>query len=247
MRRRHVFALIVLAIGLGLLLLNFFQFTCARQYYLDLNRERLDPLGLESHPAAEAEGDAGYDGLTVVFLGDSRAAAWSPPTMPEAFRFVNRGIDAQTSSQVRYRFQYDVALLKPDVVILQIGINDLKTIPLFPDQEEAILARTKGNISEIVAQARELGATVILTTVFPVGEIPLERRPFWSPRVNFAVDEVNAYISSLAAEDIVVFDAYGLLSGASSQRDLYIDELHINSTGYDLLNQELGPLLAALD
>lgn len=39
---------------------------------------------------------------------------------------------AQTSAQVVWRFAEHIAPLQPDKIILQVGINDLKTIPLFP-------------------------------------------------------------------------------------------------------------------
>lgn len=245
-RRHSIVWLILFALFLASLLVNSFLFSQAKRYYLDLNRERLDPLGLEAHPVTEIANDLGLEGITVVFLGDSRAAAWSPPSLPEVFRFVDAGIDAQTSAQVRYRFEHDIGRLRPDVVILQVGINDLKTIPLFPDQEEAIIQRTKDNIAEIVAQARELGTMVIVTTVFPASEVPIERQLFWSPRVNTAIEDVNTYISTLQAPGIVVFDAYELLFDRPDRRDLYIDELHLNSAGYVVLNQELASMLIDL-
>ncbi|MCA9869901.1 MAG: SGNH/GDSL hydrolase family protein [Caldilineae bacterium] len=243
MRRYRVLVAILLGLVCVSVLLNVFLFNQTKKYYLDLNRERLDPLGLESHPLVELPGPGDSGEPTVVFLGDSRAAAWFPPSLPIGVRFINRGIDGQTSAQVRYRFDHDVGLIQPDVIVLQVGINDLKTIPLFPDQEDAIVERVKSNIAEIVAQARDMNAKVILTTVFPVGEIPLARRPFWSPKVNMAIDNVNAYIASLEGHDIVILDAYKVLSNETTTQDLYVDELHLNSAAYDLLNQEMGPLL----
>ena len=49
-----------------------------------------------------------------------------PPTNGSDFRFVTNGIGAQTSEYVVARFDVDIAPLKPDVVIVQVGINDLK-------------------------------------------------------------------------------------------------------------------------
>lgn len=246
MRRHRIVLLILFSLCCVSLLLNFFLFSRAKQYYLELNRGRLDPLGFESHPIPESAGAVSFDGITVAFVGDSRAAAWSAPSMPADFRFTNDGVDAQTSAQVRYRFEQDGGRLRPDAVILQVGINDLKTIPLFPDQEAAIVERTKNNISEIVARARELDMTVILTTVFPAGEISLGRQLFWSPQVDAAIEDVNVYIRSLEAPGILVFDAYELLIGRPDRYDLYVDELHLNSAGYEVLNKHLVSVLTDL-
>ncbi len=53
--------------------------------------------------------------------------------------FVNRGIGNQTTAQVLGHFHAHVAPLHPQTIILQVGINDLKTIPLFPEQAETII------------------------------------------------------------------------------------------------------------
>ncbi|NJK68936.1 MAG: hypothetical protein HC789_06100 [Microcoleus sp. CSU_2_2] len=43
-----------------------------------------------------------------------------------------------------------------------------------------------------------------MTTIFPVGEVPLERKPFWSDEISRAIKEVNAYIATLAGEKTLV-------------------------------------------
>ena len=43
-------------------------------------------------------------------------------------RWVNRGLGGQTTSQVLHRYPIDVAPLKPAVVVLVVGVNDLRMI-----------------------------------------------------------------------------------------------------------------------
>jgi lysophospholipase L1-like esterase len=222
---------------------NYYLFLQAKAYYLELNGVHLDPLGLSAFPA-----DAVDSGRTrVVFFGDSRAASWPAPS--DQFQFINRGIAAQTTAQVAMRFDEHVRPLQPQILILQVGINDLKTIPLFPERKESIIANCKANIDRIVQEALDLGATVILTTIFPVGEVPIERSFFWSGDIALAVNDVNIYIASLASNRILVFDAYALLAGENGlMRPEYSrDELHINPTGYTVLNSALVDLLAQND
>ncbi len=247
MRRIIGFRFILVLLSVALLAsvaLNLILFAQSRQYYLQLNETRLDPLGLSFYSPDTLRYTANSGKTMVVFFGDSRAANWPPPDLAR-FEFVNRGIGAQTSAQALQRFGYHVEPLHPQVVLVQVGINDLKTIPLFPERKEAIIANCQDNIQHIVTQSGDGGAIVILTTIFPVGEVPLERQPFWSPDVARAIDEVNTFIRSLEAQDVIILDAYSILADESGMiRDEYArDELHLSAAGYAALNEHLTPIL----
>jgi lysophospholipase L1-like esterase len=239
MKLRYRFLFIALL--LASLVLNYYLFQRSRQYYLQLNETRLDPLGLNYYDSNLREQDL----TTVVFFGDSRAGNWPTPPNLEQFEFINRGIGAQTSEQVALRFEQHVAPLQPQVVIVQVGINDLKTVPLFPGRREAIIARCKENVRRIVQQSTELSATVILSTIFPSGPVPLERKPFWSGEVAVAIDELNVYIHSLAGENVIVMDAFAILADDKGQTraEYREDFLHLNAAGYAALNAALMGLL----
>ena len=224
--------------------LNLILFIQSRQYYLQLNETRLDPLGLSSYSPDPLQSAANSDKAIAVFFGDSRAADWPPPDLAR-FEFVNRSIGAQTSAQALQRFSYHVKPLHPQVVLIQVGINDLKTIPLFPVRKEAIIASCQDNIRHIVTQSVDGGAIVILTTIFPAGEVPLERQPFWSPDVAKAIGEVNTFIRSLEAQNVIILDAYSILADESGtiQAEYAQDTLHLNTIGYAALNRYLMPIL----
>lgn len=242
---RRLGSVVLIVIAVGAIALNVILFGRARQYYTEVNAVRLDPVGLNSF-AAETGSSRRSDKPLIVFFGDSRAAGWPAPNIGR-FEFVNRGIEAQTSAQAVLRFDAHVTPLRPRIVIVQVGINDLKTIPLFPDYADAIIAACKTNIREIVTRSTSLGAQVIVTTIFPIGDFPLERKVFWSPAIATAIDEVNAYLRSLAAPNVFVFDAYAILSNNVQLRTEYAqDELHLNADGYAALNRELEPVLATI-
>jgi lysophospholipase L1-like esterase len=231
--------LLLIAVALNVVLFN-----RARQYYLDLNAVRLNPLDLTAYPIAPV---APVDNPRIVVFGDSRAARWSIPVDADQFEVVNRGVEAETSAQAALRFAAHVTPLQPDLVIVQVGVNDLKTIPLFPERKAEIVAATKENIRQIVEQAAAAGARVVLTTIFPVGEFPLERRIFWSPDIEAAVQDVNDYLRSLANSEVTIWDAAATLSTAGrANAAYYADELHLNQAGYAVLNRELAPLLTPL-
>lgn len=240
----------LLLIGLLLLvllfsiLLNLYLFRQARGYYLQLNEVRLNPLGLNYYPLAESPTPADAARPRIVFFGDSRAASWPAPDLPQ-FEFLNRGIGAQTTAQTLYRLETHLKPLHPQIVIVQVGINDLKTLPLFPERREIIVADCQANIRQIVAASTDMGAVVILTTIFPTDQASLERRFFWSPDVALAVEEVNGYIHSLEGPDVIIFDAYEILADKNgvTQTQYALDLLYLNEAGYQVLNQALTRIL----
>jgi hypothetical protein len=130
--RRGLF-LTVLLLFTSSIVLNFFLYAQVRQYKVWLHIVELDPLGLsyfDDSPVAKPADSS----KTVVFYGDSRAAQWPSPIV-NGFWFVNRGIGSQTTAQVTSRFDEHIAPLEPDIIVLQVGINDLKTVTLFPQQQ----------------------------------------------------------------------------------------------------------------
>ncbi len=240
MRLTLLLSLVALVISL---VFNVLLFVQARYYYLLLNSTNLDPLGL--HAFSTDSDVPAVSPVTVVFFGDSRAAQWPAPKQFKDFYFVNRGIINQTSVQVLGRFDKHVLPLQPDIIILQVGINDLKTIALFPERKAAIIANCKSNIQQLVTRSVNSGATVILTTIFPIGPVPLTRQPFWSPEIAQAVSEVNAYLNSLKASNVLILDTYSLLADNGKVRSNYVrDTLHIDRKGYEAINQELTKVLS---
>lgn len=234
--------LIALIVGWGLLFtaLWFYQRSEIRDRELGLLR--LDPLGLqafpESHPTRSAR-------RLVVLFGDSRAAEWTAPGADSEIEYINRGIPAQTSAQVFGRYAAHVAPIQPDIVVVQVGINDLKAIAHFPSAYDQIVAQCEANIDAIVRAARAGHATVVLTTIIPVGEIPLDQRLAWSPAVDRAILQVNAHIRALEGEQVLVLDTAPLLTDSAGvlRAEYQRDYLHLNARGYAVLNEQLGALL----
>jgi lysophospholipase L1-like esterase len=213
----------------------------AEQYYLQLNASHLDPLGLSAFVDTAGNGQSPL----IMFFGDSRAAQWPAPSQIKNVTFVNRGIGNQTTAQILGRFQAHVTPLRPQIIVLQAGINDLKTIPLFPEQKEAILHNCKANLKQIIDLSLATGARVIVTTIFPLGKLPVERRPFWSNDVEAAIKDVNAFIETLASDQVTIFETDRVL--ANSEGIVYpeyrLDFLHLNPAGYDVLNEAIYELL----
>jgi lysophospholipase L1-like esterase len=245
MKRTRI-AVVGASVALAALLgANVALFRMGRSFYVETNAVRLDPMGLTVYAHQQVPALAA-DQRRVVFFGDSRALMWSTPSAPSAYQFVNRGIGRQTTAQILERFDHDVPPLHPDVVVLEMGVNDLKAIPVLPEHRDEIVATAKQNIREVVAKTRALGASVILVTVFPLGSVPLTRELFWSDEVARSISELNAFVDTLACDGVTVLHAGEVLADESGhvRSPFALDMLHLTPLGYAALNERgLSPLL----
>ena len=221
------------------LLANIALFRQSRHYERLFYITRLDPLALDRFDGAANPGE-GSGTRRIIFFGDSRAAAWPAPALPGT-QIVNRGVAGHSSAQALLRFDAHVAPLRPQVIVVQVGVNDLVAVALLRQNRAQIGATTLANIEAIVAKARALGATVVLTTIFPTARALPPR-----PEVQAAIGAVNRELLGLAGADVRVVDSAALLAGP----DGYLlpayadDELHLSAEGYAALNAALVPLLA---
>jgi lysophospholipase L1-like esterase len=219
-----------------------------RQWIADVSAShvaRLDPAQLGVHEADRAKAPPATPVLEL--FGDSRAAMWPPPALP-GYTVVNRGIGYQTTAQIALRIDADVVPLHPAVVVLEAGVNDLKTIADIPAQRTRIVADCEANLRRIVDRCRAAASTVVVVSIFDIGDVPLWREPFWSDDVAAAVREVNAFLPTLTRDGVVLLDAGVVLDDARGKvkPPYQFDYLHLNPAGYDALDEKLVPLVRAL-
>ncbi len=232
---------ITLVLALALVLsvpANVLLFLQGRSFYLQLNALRLDPYELEAFPSSVSA----TNGPIVIVYGDSRAADWPVPIEPNDLTYINRGIASQTTAQVLGRFREHALDLEPDIILLQVGINDLKTIPLFPGRMNSIINAAFDNIDILVQMSLDQHVCVILTTVFPVGNVPLYRRPFWSVEVENARRILNEQLMTLASDRVTVLDFEDVfrLQPDKQTSQLYRDMLHLTPIAYEKLRPSVS-------
>lgn len=222
-----------------------------RSYYSEINRLRGDPLELETYtikiPASEVNA---IKRPLVMFYGDSRAADWKVPELKNAGTVMNRGIGGQTTDQGMLRMDFHLMPYKPDIVVLQIGVNDLKIIPLDRRKGDEVVGRVEENIQSMVNELKTSGAKIIITTIFPAGEPPLIRETVWSPEIYQAIKQVNAYIRKMDDGDqVTVWDTYPILATPDDRLkpDMARDFLHLKTSGYDELSKILDEKIGALN
>jgi lysophospholipase L1-like esterase len=169
--------------------------------------------------------------LSIVFLGDSIFEGWSV-ARPDFFKdkpYYNRGISGQVTAQMLLRFQEDVANLKPDVLVLKAGINDIAENAGVYDQE-----KTLNNIKSIVQLAKANKIKVVLCSVLPAN------RFVWRPALTPAdkVIDLNTALKAYAKQENVLYlDLYAaVVDDKKGMKSAYAnDGVHPTVEGYKVL------------
>jgi acyl-CoA thioesterase I len=135
----------------------------------------------------------------VVFMGDSITQDWKLDDSFPGKSYINRGISGQTSPQMLVRFRQDVIDLKPKVVLIMTGTNDImeNTGPMTVEQSGE-------SIASMADLATANGIQVVLCSVLPSFTFG------WSPGLEPApkIAELNAWIKLYAAEKGYVYVDY---------------------------------------
>ena len=165
--------------------------------------------------------------VDAVFLGDSITEGWTN-TDPAFFAKANvgRGISAQTTPQLLVRMHADVIALKPRVVHIMAGTNDIaqNTGPMSPED-------SKNNLMAMCEIARAHGIRVVLGSVPPASKY--RWRPDLQPRP--VVLELNEWLRAYAKEIGAVYADYAAaLTDANGNVKLSLakDEVHPTADGY---------------
>lgn len=137
----------------------------------------------------------------VVFMGNSITEGWKTND-PEFFsknKYINRGIGGQTTSQMLVRFRPDVIDLKPKLVVILAGINDIAQ-----NNGPIELHDIFGNIVSMVELAKANTIKVILSSVLPANDFP------WKKGMEPAekIIELNKMLEKYAFENKIIFVNY---------------------------------------
>jgi lysophospholipase L1-like esterase len=174
-----------------------------------------------------------------VFMGDSITDLWQQERFGGFFpgkNYADRGISAQTTPQMLLRFRADVIALKPRVVVILAGTNDIagNTGPLTNEEIQDNLA----SMSEL---AKANGIRVVLASVTPVSAYHVANPSIVAQTTRRPVARIKAlndWMKSYAAANKHVYldyypamiDSTGMLKAEFSE-----DDLHPNAAGYKVM------------
>ncbi|MEY4167946.1 MAG: hypothetical protein RIR52_1770 [Acidobacteriota bacterium] len=173
----------------------------------------------------------------VVFIGDEITERWgsakdglfSNPAL------INRGITGQTTPQMLVRFRQDVIKLRPGVVVILAGMNDIASF-----QEPITAAMTAENITSMVELAKANGIKVVISSLTPINDTQRKQslvRPFGK------IISINNWLKEYAAASGSIFvDCYAAMAeGRNLKPALSDDGLLPNDAGYGVM----APLVTA--
>lgn len=164
----------------------------------------------------------------VVYMGDSITDFWinNDSTFFAGKPYYDRGISGQTTGQMLLRFRGDVIDLKPKVVVILAGINDIAQ-----NNGPSTLKDIFGNIVSMAELAKANHIQVVLSSVMPAFNLP------WRPAINPVplVAALNEMIKTYAAKNNLVYlDYYTAMADARKGLlpQYAKDEVHPNLAGY---------------
>jgi len=167
----------------------------------------------------------------VVFMGNSITDAWI--NVDSAFfhgkPYYDRGISGQTTGQMLVRFREDVINLKPSVVVILAGINDIAE-----NNGPSKLEDVFGNIQSMAQLAQASGIKVVLSSVLPAFAFP------WRPAINPvpSVTKLNGMIKDYCEKNKIVYLNYYDAMADSRKglpANLSKDGVHPTLAGYRIM------------
>jgi lysophospholipase L1-like esterase len=171
------------------------------------------------------------DEQRVVFMGNSITDSWAKffPDMFPGKPYIGRGISGQTTPQMLVRFRQDVIALKPAVVVILAGTNDIAG-----NTGPSTLEMIEDNLMSMTELARANGIRVVLSSVLPVYAYP------WRTGLEPAqkIVALNAWMKAYAARVGAVYLDYHTATADERQglrAELTTDGVHPTEAGYRVM------------
>lgn len=200
--------------------------------------------------------------IRVVCFGDSTTAPrqgvipYCDQIRGAGIETINRGVGGNTTEAARLRFASAVLAARPDVVIIQFGIND-STVDVWKTPPETAprvsLSRYRENLAYFLGELHKSGVKVILMTFNPLTWIDKTRGMYGHPpylpadpdgfnqgREPYlaAIREVALAAGATLVDVDSNFRQYAAQPGKSLD-DLLLDGMHPNTRGHERISQLL--------
>ena len=216
-----------------------------------LQLSRIFPIGRplsNANTAADTGADASAPGL--LFVGDSRAEMWAKYLSAQGkYEVRNFAVGGSTSAQLLLTL--DQLPVKYAIVIMQTGVNDLHPLGGLSDYKDDAVRQLQSNLTHIVASLASKAQTLVITSIFPAGPVPLARRHYWDEHTPELIVRLNSHLATIAGrfDNVLWLDTHALLVAEQGNAidPRYLDPafyLHVNPRAHARLTQALLELIA---
>lgn len=222
-----------------------FSILAIRRLYFESKMAKAMPISNMYSETANSEVKNHVNTRKIILVGDSRAYQIQVLRDLRGSIFVNRGVPGETSSQTLLRFNRDVIDLDPDIIIIQVGINDLVAAMGNPNESGYLIDNLVGNIRTMATYGIHAGAKVLVTGIIQPARPNAPRLLFWSNRVRDYVSEVNQMLEEFEISPGVQFcDLNSILKSNQILPSEYAkDTLHLNEKGCLVVANEISQRL----
>lgn len=170
--------------------------------------------------------------VDVVFMGNSITEGWvkSHPEFFSENNYTGRGISGQTTSQMLLRFQNDVIALKPRLVVINAGTNDIAENTGIHNPDF-----TFNNIKAMADIAKSNGIKVIIASVLPAAAFPWRKEITDAPQ---KVDALNSKLKQYTQNNKLIFVDYNTAmrdAKGGMREGLANDGIHPTPAGYAVM------------
>jgi len=170
------------------------------------------------------------DEQRVVFFGDSITDIWKLDDSFPGKHYINRGIGGQTTPQMLVRFRPDVIELKPAVVVVLAGTNDIAG-----NTGDETLEQIEGDYATMAELAKANGIRPVFASVMPINNYNPTALRFFLQRSPEKILALNVWLKNYCADQGLVYldyfsamvDERGMLKA-----ELTGDGLHPNAAGF---------------
>jgi lysophospholipase L1-like esterase len=173
------------------------------------------------------------DEQRVVFFGDSITDIWKLDDSFPGKHYINRGIGGQTTPQMLVRFRPDVIELKPAVVVVLAGTNDIAG-----NTGDETLEQIEGDYATMAELAKANGIRPVFASVMPINNYNPTALRFFLQRSPEKILALNVWLKNYCADQGLVYldyfsamvDERGMLKA-----ELTGDGLHPNAAGFAVM------------
>lgn len=163
----------------------------------------------------------------IVFIGDSITDFYPVKEYYPEYKVANRGIAGDTTTGLYDRIDFSLYALKPKVVYMMIGINNIKT--MFVDYEK-ILKGIKKNLPD---------SDIVIASLTPIGwgnqPVVGANEKIVKYCEKYSYTYVDLYSHMVDPEDYLKIDD-----------SCFTDGIHPSEKGYDIMTGLLTPIFAEL-